>query len=765
MFRTLVLLVVLPCAVASTATAGQIGGDLPAGPSALVLPADFEGPAPPALPATIARDESGRVTLRAVRLTASLRLDGQLDEAIYHTVLPASDFVQTDPEPGVPATEKTELWVMFDNDNMYVGARMWESQPDRMVVNEMRKDSANVFQNETFSFIFDTFHDRRNAVGFIINPIGGRQDGQITNERWNRDWNTIWDFATGRFESGWTVEIAVPFKSLRYRPGTSQIWGFNSRRVNRWKNELSHLTSVPQASAGNGLFRASLAATLVGLQVPPGSKNLEIKPYAISDVTTDRLATPRVSNDLGGDVGLDVKYGVTQNLTADFTYNTDFAQVEADEQQVNLTRFSLFFPEKREFFLENPGLFTFGGIGTGNQGTPSGEAPLLFYSRRIGLNGGRVVPIDAGGRLTGRVGRYAIGLVNIRTGEEQLSQSQPTNFSVVRLRRDVLRKSSIGLIATGRSVTIDGRGSNAAYGVDGIFSFFDNFDINTYWARTRTSSLSGGDISYRTQLDYNGDRYGVELERLVVGEYFNPEVGFLRRADIRRSFGNVRFSPRPQSSRLVRRYSYTAALDYIENGAGQVDTRDLDGSFAIEFNNSDRFNVSHTRTYELLARPFRIAPGVVLPVGGYDGSRTRVAFTLGTQRTFSGTMWVEQGPFYSGNRTAVGLTGGRLEVTSQFALEPTYSVNEVDLAEGSFTTHLAGSRIIYTMTPLMFASALLQYNSTNRTIASNVRLRWEYRPGSELFIVYNEERDTLSPRFPDLANRSFIIKINRLFRF
>jgi hypothetical protein len=370
-----------------------------------------------------------------------------------------------------------------------------------------------------------------------------------------------------------------------------------------------------------------------------------------------------------------------------------------------------------------------------------------------------------GGRLTGRVGRYAIGLINIQTGEEQVSQSQPTNFSVVRLRRDVLRKSSVGLIATGRSVSIDGQGSNAAYGVDGIFSFFDNFDINTYWARTRTSSLSGGEVSYRTQLDYYGDRYGVELERLVVGEHFNPEVGFLRRPDIRRSFGNFRFSPRPQSSRLVRRYSYTALVDYIENGAGQVDSRDFEGGFAIEFNNSDRFNIGHTRTYELLVRPFPITPAVTLPVGGYDGSRTRLAFTLGTQRTFSGTMWVEHGPFYSGDRTATGVTGGRLEVTSQFALEPSYSLNEVDLREGSFTTHLVGSRIIYTMTPLMFASALLQYNSTSRTIASNVRLRWEYRPGSELFVVYNDERNTLSPRFPDLVNRSFIIKINRLLRF
>jgi hypothetical protein len=713
---------------------------------------------------TLSHDATGRITIRAVRLAAPLHIDGQLDEAVYNTVAPASDFVQSDPQPGVPATEKSEVWVLFDNDNLYVGARLWESHPERMVANEMRKDSANVYQNENITLIFDTFHDQRNAVGFLINPIGGRQDGQITNERWNRDWNAIWDFATGRFDGGWTFEIAVPFKSLRYRPGAAQVWGFNARRVIKYKNEMSHLTPVPQALGGNGVFYPSLAATLVGLEVPAGSRNLEIKPYAVSNLTTDRLATPQVSNKVGGDLGLDVKYGVTQNLIADFTYNTDFAQVEADEQQVNLTRFSLFFPEKREFFLENPGLFTFGGIGTGNQGTPTGEAPLLFYSRRIGLNQGRVVPIDAGGRLTGRVGRYAVGFINIQTGES-VTGSRPTNFSVLRLRRDVLRKSSIGIIATERSVSMNGRGSNAAYGVDGVFSFFDNLGMTGYWARTRGDRVSGEDISYRAQLDYGGDRYGLELERLVIGEHFNPEVGFLRRNDIRRSFGSVRFSPRPRSNRLVRRFSWTGSLNYTENGRGQLDTRDAEGAFAIEFNNSDRFTASHTGSYELVTRPFRIAPGVVVPAGGYDSANTRIAFTLGTQRVFSGTIWGEHGSFYSGRRDAAGVSAGRLKVTSQLAVEPTYSRNRVDLLEGIFTTHLAGSRITYTMTPLMFASALLQYNSTNRTIAANVRMRWEYRPGSELFLVYNEERDTLTPRFPDLANRSFIIKVNRLLRF
>jgi hypothetical protein len=739
----------------------------PGGPAATAaeLPPGLEGASPPILPETISRDQAGRVIVRAVRLTAPFQLDGKLDESVYRELRPGSDFIQEEPTEGEPATEKTEIWVFFDDDNVYVGARMWETQPERMVVNEMRKDSPNVFQNENLTVVFDTFYDRRNGVGFVINPIGGRQDGQITNERWNRDWNTIFDFGVGTFDGGWTAELAIPFKSLRYRPGASQFWGFNARRVSKWKNEFSNLALVPTAGVGSGVYRTSLAATLVGLEVPPGSKNLEIKPYAISNLTTDRNATPRIANDVSGDIGMDVKYGITQNLIADFTYNTDFAQVEADEQQVNLTRFSLFFPEKREFFLENPGLFAFGGVATVNSGGPSSDAPMLFYSRRIGLNQGRVVPLEAGGRLTGRIGRYTLGLVNIQTGEEDVSRSRSTNFSVLRLKRDILRRSSVGFIGTGRSVTMTGNGSNAVYGVDGAFSFYENIEFNTYWARTRTTGRSGDDQSYRASFVYGADRYGVEMERLAVGANFNPEVGFVRRYDMRRSSGLLRFSPRPRANRVVRRYSYTASLDYTENGVGLLETRDAEGQFAIEFQNSDRFTATYGDGYELLPSPFRIAPGIILPVGGYDSERMRVQMTLGTQRVVSGNFFAEYGTFYSGHRKTAGFTSGRVKLTSQLSVDPTYSVNKVRLLEGSFTTHLAGSRVTYSMTPLMFASALLQYNSTNHTVAANVRLRWEYRPGSELFVVYNEERDTLRPSFPDLANRAFIVKINRLLRF
>ena len=750
--------------VSSAAPAAGTGSMAPSD-----LPFDFDGPPPPVPPEVLTRDASGRATIRAVPLSEPLRLDGRLDEVVYEAVPPVTGLIQVEPDAGSPATQRTDLWVTFDRDHVYVSARCWESHPERMVVNEMRRDGPGLFRNEYVSIVLDTFYDRRNGVRFQVTPIGGRGDGQITNERmYNRDLNLIWDVEVGRFDGGWTFEVAIPFKSLRYRPGGAQIWGFQFERYNKWKNEASFVTRIPASFGFNRAFtQVSYAATLVGLEVPPGSKNLEIKPYIVSDLTSDLSATPSISNELGGDVGLDVKYSVTQNLTADFTYNTDFAQVEADQQQVNLTRFSLFFPEKREFFLENQGTFAFGGTRTAGFGG-GGETPILFYSRRIGLNRGRVVPIQAGGRLTGRIGRFSLGMLNIQADDEPVSGARATNFSVVRLKRDVLRRSSIGLLYTRRSE--GGAGRNDAYGVDGTFTFFDDLNFSTYWARTRTAGLAGKDTSHRLEMNYAGDRYGVRLEQLVVGDNFNPGVGYVRRDDMRRHFGEFRFSPRPRSSTLVRKYSWTASLDRFENGDGRLETREWEGEFGIEFHSSDRFIVSYNRTYDFLPQLFRISSGVTLPVGGYEFDTGRISYRFGAQRPVSGNVSVQHGTFYSGHKTSVGLGGGgfgggRVNFSPRFSVEPSYSVNWVDLPEGAFTTHLMGSRVIYAMTPKMFVSALLQYNSGNDSISTNARLRWEYRPGSELFLVYNEQRDTLTPRFPELVNRALILKINSLVRF
>jgi hypothetical protein len=758
------------------ARAGQAPSGVPTPPSTeTALPIGtpaLDGPPEPVAPETISRDLDGRATVRAVRVREALRIDGTLDEPLYTDVKPMGGFVQIEPVYDTPPTESTDIWVSFDEDNLYVSGRMWDTDLERLVATEMRRDSDTMFQaNDIISFIFDTFYDRRNGLMFSINPIGGRSDTQVTGERqFNRDWNPVWNVKTGRFDGGWTMELAIPFKSLRYRPGRGQVWGFNAMRTKRSKNEMSVLTRVPLGRNQAALTQTSYAATLVGLEVPASSRNLDIKPYATSSLTTNRTATPPLSNDPHAEAGLDVKYALTEGLAADITVNTDFAQVEADEQQVNLTRFSLFFPEKREFFLENQGTFAFGGVQLGGNvggGQNNSVAPVLFYSRRIGLNAGREVPLEAGGRITGRAGRYSLGVLNAQTGDEAASlpgAARSTNFSVIRLRRDILRRSAIGLIATGRSVAQNGIGSNVAYGVDGSFLFYQNLTINTYWARTRTDGRDGDDTSYRAELNHNGDRYGLQLERLAVGEDFNPELGFLRRGNFRRNYAQARFSPRPRRMPAIRRFRYQASLTYVEGGEGTLETRERDAEFVTEFQTGDQFSVSFTDTYEFLPAPFPITSSITLPVGGYTFRTGQIGVNLGRQRKVGGSVTLEHGTFYSGHRTSLSITQGRVTLTNALAVEPTFSMNKVDLLQGRFTSHLLGSRITYTMSPLMFVSALVQYNSSINAVSTNARLRWEYQPGSELFVVYNEERNTLARSFPSTSTRALIVKINRLFR-
>ena len=720
------------------------------------------GPPEPVAPASITRDASGTVTLRAHRVDDGLRIDGELDEAIYRRVEPLTDFIQSAPDNGARATEQTEVWILFDDDNFYVSGRAHDSAPrDQWVLNEMRRDIPNVSANESIAFSIDTFNDDRNGFLFELNALGGFLDAQITNESFppNQNWNTVWEGQSGRFDGGWTFEIAIPFRSIRYRPSVTQVWGFNLRRVVRWKNEESHIVAVPAAlDQRRGVMQVSLSATLVGVEVPSGSRNIELRPFGIGSLATD--VPSHISNDGDADAGLDVKYSVTQNLTADFTVNTDFAQVEVDEQQINLTRFSLFFPEKRAFFLEGQGTFDFARGAGANVG--GGDVPALFFSRRIGLTGSSVVPIDVGGRLTGKVGPYSVGLLSIRTDEA--GRAEPTTFNVVRLKRDILRRSAIGLLYTGRSEAVRADGRGQTFGLDTTLSFFDNLNINAYVARTDTPGLEGQDLSYLAQFNYGGDRYGLILERLVIDEHFNPEVGFVRRPDLRKWSGSARFSPRTVNNPVVRQWIYEVGVGYFENSAGLLESRKITASGGIDFQNGDTMSLSGTQAYESLENPFRIDQFTVR-VGAYEFSTLALRYSLGAQRRLGGATTLEHGGFYGGDRTTLSFTGGRFEVTNQLQLQPGISINWVSLPEGDFTAQQVQTRAVYTITPRAFVAALFQYNSDRRTLSTNLRLRWEYQPGAELFVVYNDTRDTLGSGFPDLANRAVVVKISPLLRF
>jgi hypothetical protein len=732
-------------------------------------PRTIDGSPAPVAPETITRDAAGRATVRAIRLSQPLEVDGRLDDAVYTAEPPFGGLIQVAPEAGAPATERSDVWVMYDDTHLYVTCRCWDqAPPDQWVVNERRRDTAGLRNNDHFGVGFDTFYDRRSGFMFYTNPLGARADYSVIDEgQSNTDWNPVWDVKTGQFEGGWIVEMAIPFKSLRYRSGPDRIWGLQLRRSIRRKNEWLYLTPVPAYLAGpQALNRVSSYGTVVGLDLPDASRNLDVKPYGIGGLTTDRLRTPPVSNDADGRAGVDVKYGVTANLTADLTVNTDFAQVEIDEQQVNLTRFSLFFPEKRDFFLDGRGMFDFarGGQATGGITNTADDTPYLFYSRRIGLNVGRVIPLDVGGRLTGKAGAYGIGAMVIRTGDEEVSATPPTTFTVLRVKRDVFRRSAIGVMFTDRSENLAGTGGNRGYGADAALSFFQNVRATAYIARTTTPGLDADDTSYQGQFDYLGDRYGAELEYLKVGPAFNPEVGFLRRTDFRKSSALLRFSPRPASWPSVRKLTWDARVDYFENTAGLVESREQRGRFIVELESSDELTLEAAQQFERLEEAFEVARGVFVAPGTYDFGSVTASYEMGQQRPVSGTVAVSHGSFYDGTITSAGFTSGRVVVSNQLSLEPSLTVNWLDLPGGPVTQVLARARADYAFTTRMFASALVQYNSTDRVFNSNLRFRWEYRPGSELFVVWTDERDTTG-RGPALRNRAFVVKMTRLFRF
>jgi len=763
-----------PSAVAQTAISeagpkAGAGGDDRSGVSAHEsLP--FFTPAAPIAPEVIARDPEGRITVRATRLTEPLVLDGKLDDPVYSRVKSVSDFIQQEPDEGAPETEKTEGWIFFDDRNLYVSMRFWDSQPERMMANEMRRDHPNIRQDENFSLVLDTDYDRRNGYYFATNPLGAIRDQAVGDEgrQNNLDWNTVWDVKASMDDHGWYVELVIPFKSMRYKRVGPQVWSFNLRRTIKWKNETSSLAPLQRARGGRGLFIFSEAATLVGVEIPSSNRNLEIKPYTLPSLATDRVGPHPVSNDPDLGFGFDAKYGLTSGLIADFTFNTDFAQVEEDQQEVNLTRFNLLFPEKREFFLEGQAIFAFGG---GNQGGGGGSlAPIPFFSRRIGLTQEGVDPIRVGGRVAGRAGKFQIGALDIQTkGVEGNALIPATNFSVMRLRRDILGRSDIGVIGTYRNKSLtEGASANSLFGADANFAFFANVNLNASYLVSRTTLETGGaeagdHKSYRGNFEYNGDRYGFAAEHIYVGRDFKPELGFLAREAFRRNYVEGRFSPRPSSIAWLRRLLWQGSFDRITDPGGRLETRAVEGRFQIDFENSDQIQVVYLNSFESLARPFTISKGVVLPVGPYEFQDAKLTYTLGAQRLVPGKISYRKGSFWSGDRDTFDFEG-RVQVGSKFSLEPRISLNWVDLPEGDFATRLIGARANVTFSPRMAISTFVQYNSKAASLSSSVRFRWEYQPGSDLFFVYSEGREGFSAD-PFLASRSVALKFTKLFRF
>src|SRR5256885_4977813 len=488
---------------------------------------------------------NGRRGVMAVEAAAPIVVDGALDEQVWRDAAPAADFVQAEPHEGEPATEATEVRVAFDRDALYIGVVCRDGAAQSAIVNDIRKDFI-AGEQDSFEVILDTFADRRNGFVFVVNPAGAKSDAQIANEGRdvNASWDAVWSVATRRDATGWSAEIRIPFKTLRFERGADRLWGVNfSRRIRR-KNEIDYWSPVPRVY---NLYRASLDGTLSGLPDASQGRNLRVKPWIGANATRGLGGD---TFDRGTHVGLDAKYGVTPSLTLDVTVKPDFAQAEADEQQVKLTQFSLDFPEKREFFLENSGMFYFGDIPResrlGNaRFSPPEEEMLLFFSRRIGLTDtGQEIPIAAGGRLTGRVGRTGVGLMTIQTQGEGAREGD--NYTVLRGRRDLFRNSDIGAIFLSRLSSGLSSDRNEVAGVDANFRFLKALSINGFLAKSSTPGVDGGELTGKSSVAWNDNFLHTQYSLLSVGDNFRDDIGFIKRRGVRKHFADVGIRFRPE---------------------------------------------------------------------------------------------------------------------------------------------------------------------------------------------------------------------------
>ena len=680
----------------------------------------------------------------AYRTFQSIEIDGDFNETDWQQAKPINRFVQTEPDEGVPITESTEVRILYDEKNIYFGFTCSSSHRDNIVANEMRRDAENLRENDNVFILLDTYNDKRNGVFFRINPLGAMQDIALTNsgDSQNRSWDAVWDCRSKINDTHWTTEIAIPFSQLRFNRSDSMVWGANFGRTIRQKKEEATWVPVSRQYGSRSKYRTANLGSLVGLAGITPSRRLEVLPYVLPGVN-------RIEGDEGidskFDIGLDLKYGLTSNLTADLTLNTDFAQVEADQEQVNLTRFSLYFPEKRPFFLEGAGLFDFGIP------RPSFFNPpplLLFYSRRIGLEEGYAIPIMGGSKITGKVGPYGIGLLNVLTDEFHTDSSvtdeddivdlSRTNYSVLRVTRDLFSGSSIGAIAINKQDTDT---YNRAGGLDFAYRPNDSIDVRGLWARTYEE-----DVSVKNDAMYFGSTWRNSLLQFngtytFIGENFNPEVGFVRRQGSRRFRGQMRFTPWPRKFG-IRRIFMGPEVDYILNQDDELETREFSLTNWFQLEQGSWVNVEIRRTSEFLNEEFEIRDGVIIPIDDYDLTTFRTMIDTDEGRKISGRFGANYGTFFGGTNRGFDVQAN-FKPSGRLAFETQYQFNRVDLPnEAPFNVNIFGSRIVYSFTTTLFAKLFAQWNSDDEVISTNFLLNYIYRPGSDFYLVFNQIYDS-----------------------
>ena len=688
-------------------------------------------------------------------------IDGRLTDPVWLDATPVTGFVQRELHEGAPVTERTEVRIMTDGQALYVGAWLYDRDHSGIVAGAQLRDG-DISKSDYFGILLDTYHDRQNGFVFTTTPAGIEYDAQVVNEGegggvqlpgqtsamagalggFNLNWDGTWTVATSVDSAGWYAEFRIPFTTLRYGSGELQTWGLNLVRSIRRKNEEAFWSFIPRQFS---LMKISRAGKLEGIRVP-SRRVWTATPYALTGVERNYTVDPEAQG--RGDIGGEIKYGLTPSLTLDLTYNTDFAQVEVDEQRTNLTRFPLFFPEKRPFFLENAGIFS--------AGTP--QAVDLFFTRRIGIDSlGQPVPIVGGGRLTGRIGDFTVGALQIFTEHQA--------YSVARVSHELATRSRMGVIAIQRMATGNTGNWNRVYAIDGRIGIRDPWTIDWWGAASALPGPDGDANAYSARLGYETQHWSNVARFIQVGSGFDPEVGFLnRRGGYRYYEAGVMWKKRFPSVPWIKEWiphvnyrGYYGLDGFWQEGRIHIDVTEFDLA------NGGRFGPEVNVEHQGLQQPFAIASSVTLPVGSYD--YTSLGFDLATNPSaaLSLTLRADVGGFYNGTRR-----GGSVTLAARHASSLTTSLlveyNDVRLDQGNFVRSLIATRVAYFFTPRILLQTLVQDSNQARVWTANARFGWLRTAGTGLFVVFNEGREADGFfQWNQPQTRSLIVKYTRQF--
>ncbi len=699
-----------------------------------------------------------RPTFQATRTTAAPVIDGVLADSAWTAAPVLGDFIQQLPGTGLPAKFRTDVRVLYDANNLYVSAVNYDPQPERAITVGLERDFVSS-NSDIFGVVFDTFNDKRNSFLFLINPKGAVRDEQTFNDSRNivEAWDGIYTVRTLQQDSSWTVEMKIPLKTLRFDATRDpQTWGINFIRRVRRVNETSYWAPLERQYR---VHRMSKAGTMEGISGLKQGRNLQIKPYALAGNSVG-AQVPAGSLGSKADIGGDLKYGVTPSLTLDLTYNTDFSQVEVDQQVVNLTRFGVLFPERREFFIENSGSFTFGDVTERNYRMGASLSDFtLFNSRQIGLTkDGLPIPIVGGGRLTGRVHGWEVGLLDMQT--QRAGAAPAENFGVARVRRNIFGNSDIGLLAANRQATDSSGSYNRSYGVDANIRLLGNLIVNTYLAVSDADTASSDGTAGRVSVAYRGKLWNTSAMYKRVSDNFDPGIGFVRRRGFQQRYATAGIHARPKLKGIQELNPFIEADVYTDLD-GSTQSHQVTAGIDVFFQPDGEFKLVVNDFFDRLDAAFSPFPGRSIPVGRYNFRNVAATYTTTQRYPIYGNIGVDVGEYYNGTNQTLrsGLTWRpRYDVS----VEGTYQRNDVSLPTGDFTADLAGVRLKYAYSTTLFGSTFVQYNTQTRSFVTNARLAWRYAPLSDLFLVYTERQNTLT----NVRNeRSVAIKLTRMAAF